>query len=484
MKSGSDFSILDIAKHPILLKKRTAMNSISSFSLSLQKQIQNQSVSIDTELNRAFGELKFRSLLKRSGITKKKGYATISLMFLFVLLPFLKRQLTEFWSSQCLENQIEAQKDTYYRFINHERFNWRKFVYFLVLKVIAYSDDTPLKEKVLIADDSISAKTGKNIELVSYHFDHKVGRSILGNCHLQLGYHNGLNFYPVDAALISSSNRPNSRLRSIDKRTCGWRRRKEALDKKTNVLLQMVDRAWNAGIDASFVLFDSWFAHDKIISSICSSGYGVICRLKRGRVKYGYQGQPYTLKQLWQQVAKKKTRWLSQHNIKGVCLNVSLPKTGDVRLLFVSDGRKNWQSLLCTDLEMQPAQILDYYARRWSIEVFFKDAKQMLYMSKEQSNTFDALIACHSLVMIRYLLLVYILNKRRSSGPVGPLFREMADDHSLLLMAQSLWANVKELIIRSTDVLCYKIEPDLLLHFIDIIEDTIIRQTRIASAKL
>ena len=163
MKSGSDFSILDIAKHPILLKKRTAMNSISSFSLSLQKQIQNQPISIDTELNRAFRELNFRSLLKRSGIAKQKGYATISLMFLFVVLPFIKRKLTDFWSSRCLENQIDAQKDTYYRFINHERFNWRKLVYFLALKVIAHSDDTPLKEKVLIADDSISAcKYGMN----------------------------------------------------------------------------------------------------------------------------------------------------------------------------------------------------------------------------------------------------------------------------------------------------------------------------------
>jgi hypothetical protein len=54
----------------------------------------------------------------------------------------------------------------------------------------------------------------------------------------------------------------------------------------------------------------------------------------------------------------------------------------------------------------------------------------------------------------------------------------------MLMMAQSLWANVKELIIRSSDVLCYKIEPDILFHFIDIIEDTIIRQTRLASAKL
>jgi len=460
------------------------MNSNSTFSLSLQKQIENQTVSIDTEINRAFQELKFRSLLKRSGITKSKGYATISLLFLFVLLPFLKRKLTDFWSSSCLENQIDAQKDTYYRLINHERFNWRKFVYFLALKVIAHSNDTPLREKVLIADDSISAKTGKKIELVSYHFDHKVGRSILGNCYLQLGYHNGINFYPVDVALSTSSKRPNSNLRNIDKRTCGWKRRNEALDKKTAVLLQMVDRAWHQGLDASFVLFDSWFAHDKIISSICSTGYGVICRLKKGRVKYSYQGKQYTLKQLWQQVAKKKTRWLSQHKAKGVCLNVTLPKTGDVRLVFVSDGLKSWQSLLCTDLEMDASSILSYYARRWSIEVFFKDAKQMLYMAKEQSNTFDALVACHSLVMIRYLLLVYILSKRRLTGPVGPLFRRLSDDQSMLVMAQSLWANVKELIIRSSDVLCYKIEPDILFHFIDIIEDTIIRQTRLASAKL
>ena len=460
------------------------MNSNSTFSLSLQKQIGNQSISIDTEINSAFQEINFRSILNRSGITKRKGYASISLMFLFVLLPFLKRKLTDFWNSQCLENQIDAQKDTYYRFLNHERFNWRKFVYLLALKVIARDDDTPLKEKVLIADDSVSAKTGKDIELISYHFDHKVGRSILGNCYLQLGYHNGINFYPVDVALSTSNNRPSSKLRDIDKRTCGWKRRKEALAKKTIILLQMIERAWNQGIDASFVLFDSWFAHDKIISSIMDIGYGVICRLKKGRVKYGYNGRQYTLKQLWQQVAKKQTRRILSHNVKAVCLNVTLPKSGDVCLLFVSDGSKNWQPLLCTDLEMDAAQILTNYARRWSIEVFFKDAKQMLYMAKEQSNTFDALVACHSLVMIRYLLLVYILGKRRMSGHVGSLFRQLSDEHSLLAMARSLWAYVKKLIIRSSDVLCYKIEPDLMFHFLDIIEDTIINPMRIASAKL
>jgi len=188
------------------------MNSINTFSLSLQKQIENQNILFDSEINRAFNELNFRTLLNRSGITKKKGYATVTLLFLVVLLPFLKRRLSDFWNSNYIKNQINAQKDVYYRFLNHERFNWRKLLYLAALKVINFSDDIPLRRKVLIADDTVIAKSGKDMELVSYHFDHKTKRSILGNQCLQLGYHNGINFsrwmwhliHPADAPTIES----------------------------------------------------------------------------------------------------------------------------------------------------------------------------------------------------------------------------------------------------------------------------------------
>ena len=64
------------------------MHSNSTFSLSLQKQIQQQPVSIDSEVSRAFQELNFRSLLSRSGKLKQRGYATTTLLFLIALLPF------------------------------------------------------------------------------------------------------------------------------------------------------------------------------------------------------------------------------------------------------------------------------------------------------------------------------------------------------------------------------------------------------------
>ena len=128
--------------------------------------------------------------------------------------------------------------------------------------------------------------------------------------------------------------------------------------KKTDVLVEMLARAWRYGIDASFVLFDSWFAHDVVIANILTIGYGVICRLKPTRAKYTYQGQSYTLKQLWQLVAKKKTQWIYKFQAKAVCVNVSLPKSGDVRIVFVSDGGKKWHAFLCTDLELEASEIL------------------------------------------------------------------------------------------------------------------------------
>ena len=206
--------------------------------------------------------------------------------------------------------------------------------------------------------------------------------------------------------------------------------------------------------------------------------------MKKGRVRYEYQGRNYTLKQLWQQVAKKQTRLIHGFPLRGVCLDVRLPKTGDVRILFVSDGKKEWSAFLSTDIRLEASEILNYYALRWSVEVFFRDAKQMLYLGKEQSSTFDATVTSYSLVMIRYLLLVYILNKRRLTGPIGPLFREISEDQTMLVLSEKIWAYIKELIIRSSHIFSYKFELDTIIQLIDMIENVVLKSCRVIPAKL
>ena len=177
------------------------------------------------------------------------------------------------------------------------------------------------------------------------------------------------------------------------------------------------------------------------------------------------------MKQLWQQVAKKQAQYIGNFHLKAFCLNAKLPKTGDVWLLFVSDGKKDWQVLLSTDLELNASEILTYYSRRWAIEVFVKDAKQILHMGKEQIRTFDAVIANHSIVMIRYLLLEYILNKRRITGSIGSIFQNIADEHQMFLFAEKTWNYVKEQLLKSMKLISYKIEIEFVMQLFEILDD-------------
>lgn len=450
-------------------------------SLSLQREIEKRNLPLDSEILAALRSLKVRSLLGQSGIMKARGYPTVSLLYWLLLLPFIMKRTTFLWSGTTM---ADAGKDAWYRFLNNECFNWRAFIYRLVLKMIALYDDAPLKGKTLILDDTIERKTGKEMELVSYHFDHTTQRSVLGYQCVQLGYHNGKQFFPLDAGFHVSTSRPNTNVKSMDKRTNDWKRRNEAFQKKTTVAVDMLKRAWNQGIAASFILFDSWYAHDALIAESLAIGYGVICRLKANRVKYSYQGRPHTLKQLWQTVAKKKAQSIHGFPHKGIYLKATLPNSGDVGILFVSDGKKQWHAFLCTDTELGPSEILTYYARRWAIELFFKDGKQMLYLGKEQSETFDAVVASYSLVMIRYLLRISILHKYHRTVPLGPLFRELGETHLQLVMAETMWGYIKDILILSSHLLLEKIEPVRFLTFLDIVEDALLMQVQGATAKL
>ncbi len=467
----------------ILLKKEAAMKQFRTFSLSMQKQIKEQNIMMESAIDKSFINLGFRSLLHACNICKIRGHSPIEILYALVLLPFLNISMTSLWAKKSVKMTLEAQKDSYYRFLNCEQFHWRRFIYRLFLRISSTSKAS-LQDKVLIVDDTVIPKTGKKMEMVGYHYDSGKKRTRLGYKLLQLGYHDGVNFYPVDMTVHTSNNRPNEKSRTIDKRTIGWRRRQEAGEKRTDALLKMLDRAWKSGIDASFVLFDSWFAHDSVISSIVGIGYGVICRLKRNRVKYLYDGQAYTLKQLWQKVAKNKAISLQRGSVKGFCLDVSLPKSGRVRLLFISNGKKDWQAFLCTDTDMDASQILDYYARRWSIELYFKDAKQMLYLGKEQSEIFEAVIASISITMIRYLLLVYLMRQMHPVGPVGPLFKELAETQLQLLFLEKIWLYIKELMITSSDLFYLESDKDNLFQLINFIENIITEQLAKPTAKL
>lgn len=98
-------------------------------------------------------------------------------------------------------------KDSFYRFMNSDHFNWRHFLGSISAFAI---DKTNLLNnsrthiRALVSDDTIyyrqrSKKAGK----LSWLFDHALQRSYKGYRLLTLGFTGGHSFFPVDFALLS-----------------------------------------------------------------------------------------------------------------------------------------------------------------------------------------------------------------------------------------------------------------------------------------
>ncbi|WP_251459530.1 IS4 family transposase, partial [Weizmannia agrestimuris] len=223
---------------------------------SLNNQLPN-------EIKSTFKELNVLKHLRIAGITKSFGFSCAYIFQLTFCMIFENKN----WF-RMLENKKATDipaKDTVYRFLNQSTFNWRRFLLSLVASVIGKVSKLTRHDrpKVLILDDSsYDRNRSKHVELLARCFDHasQKMRFYKGFRMLTLGWSDGATFLPVDFSLLSSKkSQINGISENIDKRSSGYKRRKEALQTAPEQIPGMIARAMNSGIDASYVLMDSWF---------------------------------------------------------------------------------------------------------------------------------------------------------------------------------------------------------------------------------
>lgn len=386
---------------------------------------QNQTV-IDEKLSifaNFFSEFKIGSLLNKSGISKTKGAAPLAIFTIVFNLAFTGKN---FFQGVVKDKNITIGKDAVYNFLNSPTYNWRRFTHLLFSKIYILIrqllDDS--SEEVLIFDDSTYDRSrSKKVELLSRVFDHNTNKYLKGFRMLTLGWSDGNSFLGLDFALLSSakeSNRYNGITKDLDKRTCGYQRRKEAITKSTELMEPMLKRALAMGVRANYLLMDSWFSAPSIISTFHNHIH-VICMLKdHPKWLYEYQGKKIRLRDLYGKLKKKPGR----AKIKASVL-AKLPTGEAVKIIFVpSDKKRGWIALLSTDTALADEEIVRQYGKRWDIEVFFKMCKQHLKLVKEiQIRDFDGLIGHTSMVLARYNILAWFQRQQVDQRSFGDLFR-------------------------------------------------------------
>ena len=141
-------------------------------------------------------------------------------------------------------------------------------------------------------------------------------------------------------------------------------------------------------------------------------------------------------------------------------------------------GHTKVRLLASTDLKLSFLKAYQIYAIRWTIEVFFKESKQLLGLGKCQSNDFDAQIADTTLAMIRYTILSY--EKRiRCYQTLGGLFKEAKEQTREGLLSERIWGQMIQILREFTEI--FEIDTEELMTKIlasPILEDRIYRMLK------
>lgn len=108
-------------------------------------------------------------------------------------------------------------------------------------------------------------------------------------------------------------------------------------------------------------------------------------------------------------------------------------------------SKHDWALFLTTDYQLEDEKILEIYALRWGIEVYFKEAKQKLGFLKEQSRHYSAYIASIHLTGLRFCLLLFA-KQEAGAAQLSKVRNDFEESLSCLNFASKLWGLFKALI--------------------------------------
>ncbi|MCY0880455.1 MAG: transposase, partial [Firmicutes bacterium] len=262
-----------------------------------------EDVTISETMGHFFRRFRIGRLLKQAGITKQGGEKPGRLLKFLLALVFTQRN---FYRTLLRDDPDTPKKDTVYRFLASPRYNWRRLLLMTAAGIAQWLGTLvgPDRDAVFIVDDSLFDRSrSKKVELLARVYDHVEHVYRKGFRWLMLGWSDGMTFLPAAFSLLSSEQATH-RLQPVDartnKRTVSYRRRRESWQQSPDVVLQLLG-------EVHYVLFNSGFAFPRGLRHIAQDrNLYVIAMVKAIKtLRYTYEGQRYTLTDLYAHVKKR-----------------------------------------------------------------------------------------------------------------------------------------------------------------------------------
>jgi hypothetical protein len=443
----------------------------SKIEVEFQGQIETvlkQSLAdLDIKVKKIFQKLRIQSHLTAAGIRKNDGYAAIELVYAMVNMCFMHIHGVADFVKRNLTVICEARKDAFYR-LKKRDCGWRAFHWRLVghMGKLLHWSQHRRHDAHFILDTTCLPKRGQKIEEVSWIYDHNQGKAVLGYEVLTLGVGDPQGFYPLDFG-CHFSRKKGKHYRPAQATGSTARRVKEAKLSKLELSLQMLQRALKKGVRAAYVLFDRWFTSPKFLQAIRSLGLHAIGRLKNDNVRYGYQGcwltvaQLYRLKKsdlVWNRELQYSLTTVAVTCVNGLAGNIIFSKGYQEPEIDKRPGAKlspksSWAAFFSTDTSLTAPEVVKKFMGRWSIEVFFKEAKTMLGLGKDPSQSFQGQICAITLTFLRYNLLAFLKVQQAARSTTGDLFNQLEQEMAPLNYMDKIVAYFRQFLLATLDVM-------------------------------
>ncbi len=407
-------------------------------------------------------QMGMKTLFTRSGFKKRSGTAIDEVVYALSLWIWLKKESIGMFAREGLQGAMG--KDVLYDTMNREDLNWRRCHEQTACKAI--QSFKAAGKKAFVVDDSIGQRFGKKMPGISSHFDHTSGRHVMGQQVLTLGLSCDEGFVPLDNELFISQTKAQDLHQPFrDGRSTAAKRYRVAQQQtKPEMVNAMIHRALRADILADYLLADAWFGSKPMIRLSQEVSLTAVLRMKKNNLKYGLaeyrhgamERRGLDVQALYRHIVRKAWQKIPGQAYRAKIVDVELnlaendkapEQWVNVRLLFVRGnadtakskaGKHDWAVFLCTDTALTAANILELYAMRWAIEVYFKEAKQHLGFLKEQSNHYAAYLASIHLAAIRFCLLVIAKQMQGATG-IAQMRQELCSNSTDISFAAKLW---------------------------------------------
>ena len=272
-------------------------------------------------------------------------------------INYVKGIMCVFENANCvsLAKVADCSHDSLTRALKRKKFSWQTLLQNFILRTFG-----KLQDSWLIIDDTLISKPfAKSIENLSWIFDSKIGKSILGLQIVLIAWSNGKITIPLAFRVYQKDNGKS----------------------KIDLACELIKYANKLGIKPKYVTFDSWYAANQLLKTIIDCKWKFICQLKSNR----------KLNETSLADTYRNPYWMKKGFING-----------GIEVSVVRNGKKYFAT---NDLILSKQEILSAYKRRWEIETIFRVLHGKLGIDQCQTRKYVSQYAHFHLCLLAYTVL-------------------------------------------------------------------------------